>query len=47
MNLYDSYDDMLEDIFYKYVFCKVNIEHDYTATMYYIDVDSNNDNNNI
>ena len=39
MNLYDSYDDMLEDIFYKYVFYKVNIERDYNVTMCYIDVD--------
>ena len=39
MNLYDSYDDMLEDIFYKYIFYKVNIEHEYNITMSYIDVD--------
>ena len=38
MNLYDSYDDMLEDIFYKYVFCKVNIERDERAHMMYIDI---------
>ena len=38
MKLYDTYDDMLEDIFYKYVFYKVNIEHNYNPTMYYITV---------
>ena len=38
MNLYDTYDAMLEDIFYKYIFYKVNIERAYNITMSYIDV---------
>lgn len=43
MKLYDNYDDMIEDIFYKYVFYKVNIEHDYHTHMSYIDISDDND----